>query len=149
MNEVQRIALVQRLETQAVAARRQALAVGWALVDAEALLRLAPSLEHIDLCVQSLMVAHCIESAETTAEELEETISFALGRIASWSSMEHLDIVLTQHVPWLRVLELAWLCRAYTLVHLLFRDVLCDRTDLLHQMATADSAFAAAKSLDT
>ena len=149
MNEAQRIALVLRLETQAVAARRQALAVGWALVDAEALLRLAPSLEHIDLCVQSLMVAQCTESAETTAEELEETISFALGRIASWSSIEHLDIVLTQHVPWLRLLELAWLCRAYTLIQLLFRDVLCDRMDLLRQMTTADSALAAAKSLDT
>ena len=148
MDDAARIALVKSLESNAIAARRQALALGWALVDAEALLRLAPSLEHVDLCVQSLMVAQCTET-QATAEELEETISFALGCIASWSSLAQLDAVLTQHVPWLRVLELAWLCGSHTFMRLLFRDILCDQTDLLQQITAADSAFAAAKSLDT
>lgn len=148
MEDAARQELVRRLESNAVAARRQALAVRWALVDAEALLRLAPSLEHVDLCVQSLMVAQCTET-QATAEELEETISFALGCIASWSSLASLDQALTQHVPWLRVLELAWLCGAYTFMRLLFRDILCDHADLLQQIAAADSAFAATKSLDT
>jgi hypothetical protein len=139
MDDQQRDQLVRRLETQAVAMRRRALATGWSLVDAEALLRVAPSLEHVDLCVQSCMIEQCTE-LKATLEELEETIAFALGRIASWSSLEALDTVLTQHVPWLRVLELAWLCGSHAFVQLILRDVLCDE---------ADSVLAAAKSLDT
>lgn len=140
--------IVQRIEAQAVASRRHALATHWSLADAEALLRLAPSVEHVDLCAQSLMIQQCV-NVVATEEEIEETLSFALGRIASWSSVESLDAVLTQHVPWLRILELAWLCRAYAFMRILLRDPLFDHEELESAIAAADSDYAAAKSLGT
>jgi hypothetical protein len=142
MDSKTRSSLVQRIEAQAVETRRRALAASWSFIDAEALLRVAPSLEHVDLCVQSLMLQCC----GTHHDDLEEEIAFALGRIASWSSMELLDTVLTQHTPWLRILELAWLCDARDLASLLLQGPLAGHAVAV---AVADSSPAPAKSLDT
>ena len=105
--------------------REAALAAAWSLDDAEALLKIAPTVVHVDLCVQSLLIDTITQYRHVDdADEVQDALAFPLGRIASWSSMALLDQVLTRHIPWLRVLELAWIHDSRGLMFHLMRDVL-------------------------
>lgn len=118
----------RELEAKTIAQRRHVLYDRWSISDAEALLRLSPTLEHIALCVQSLLLDTIAseDCADMTVEELEDHLAFPLGCIASWSSAKQLDDVLCHHTPWLRFLELTWLCDCQPMMFLLLRDPLAD-----------------------
>jgi hypothetical protein len=120
-------AIADELERKAVITRTAALVCGWDISDAEALLKVAPTPVHIDLCIQSMMI-HVIHHFrhEDEMKIVEDYVADHLGLMASYTKGGYaaLDKVLINNVPWLRLLELAWICQSRAVMHLLIRDPL-------------------------
>ena len=116
----------EKLIQKEIETRYASLLKQWSLADTEALLTLSPTVHHVDVCVQSLLI-QCLQDSN---EELdaEDYLAYPMGCIASWSSMETLNTVLTQHVPWLRILELCWMHmpRTESLMYLVLCEPLSD-----------------------